>query len=175
MWLAFLQAVRSPGSPSFHTIQFRPWTTKFLSGTLPSGSLHSLPFLHTSGTHIPPKPTYLRNPHAPEVYIPPEPTCLRSLHVSGAYMPPEPLYYSPSPCCSLISPFISDPLVFQVIQSLPFSGYPTPPLLSTSQDYSPPRTTHLTTARTTSTGSRTTPTKPLQQATPDYFHKTTPD
>ena len=91
------------------------------SGTyIPQGvaclwSLHTLRSLHASGSRLPLKPTYSQ-----------EPTCLRespasgAYILSGAYLPLEPLYYSPSPCCPLISLFISDPLVFQVIQSLHF-------------------------------------------------------
>ena len=82
--------------------------------------------LHTSGAYIPLEPTYLRSLHTSGTYIPLEPTYLRespasgAYILSGAYLPLEPLYYSPSPCCPLISLFISDPLVFQVIQSLHF-------------------------------------------------------
>ena len=76
-WLSFV---------SYNTIS--SWTTKFLSGTLPSGSLHSLPFPHASGAYIlsgayiPPEPTYSQG----VAYLPQEFTCLWSLHVSGAHI-----------------------------------------------------------------------------------------
>ena len=89
-------------------------------------------YILSGAAYMPLEPTYLRNLHASGSRLPlkptysQEPTCLRespasgAYILSGAYLPLEPLYYSPSPCCPLISLFISDPLVFQVIQSLHF-------------------------------------------------------